>query len=190
MDAVFLDMFKEVANIGTGTAATSLSVMLNKRIDLAVPNVKIVKFQELDLGEDKVVAVISEIFGEISGVIMYISTVESLKNITKILTGMGDNEAELTEMELSAVSEIGNILFNSYLTSMTQLFNIKYNATVPAICSDMMQTIYSIPATLMAKYSDRAVIVESIIKIEELNIKGDILFIPDENFLTYIKGMI
>ncbi len=190
MEEYFIDIFKEVSNIGTGTAATSLSVLLNKKVGIDLPEVEIVRFSDIDFGERKVVAVISEAYGEISGLMMFITSVESIKEITSTLMGGMKSEGdEINEMEMSAIKEIGNIMFNSYFTSLTKLFNIEYNATIPEVCVDMLQTIYTIPATLMAKYADRAVIVESVIKIDDISLDAQIAFVPDEKFVNYIIGI-
>src|SRR5690625_6711884 len=64
-----LDMLKEIGNIGAGNAATSLSKLINKRVDMQVPSVKIVPFEEVMNiigGPDQmIVAILFQIQGDI-----------------------------------------------------------------------------------------------------------------------------
>ena len=46
ISSLHLDILKEIGNIGAGNAATALSNLLNKKIDMNVPNVRIVSFDE------------------------------------------------------------------------------------------------------------------------------------------------
>ena len=36
-----LDLLKEIGNIGSGNAATSLSQMINMKVDMQVPNIEV-----------------------------------------------------------------------------------------------------------------------------------------------------
>ena len=47
LDNVQLDVLKEIGNIGSGNAATALSKLVNKKIDMEVPRVKILEFKEV-----------------------------------------------------------------------------------------------------------------------------------------------
>ena len=71
-----LDVLKEVANIGAGNAATALSELINKKINMKVPQVRIIPFGCLDevIGgvETLTVGVYMEFKGEIDGTIMFI----------------------------------------------------------------------------------------------------------------------
>ena len=73
LDEMYLDVLKEIGNIGAGNAATSLSKILGKKIDMAVPKVNIIKFNEVEEivgGADTLVAgVYLEFTGDIEGTI-------------------------------------------------------------------------------------------------------------------------
>lgn len=117
-----MDVLKEVGNIGAGNAATALSQLLNKPIDMAVPKVQLLSFEEITdkVGgaEELVYAVFLRVEGEAPGNLFFILTPEAASSLLSRIAGIevsgGD---ELSEMELSALSEIGNILAGSYLSS-------------------------------------------------------------------------
>ena len=70
-----LDVLKEIGNIGAGNAATALSILLDKPIDIGVPNVKILPFDRISEitgdPEQEVIAVFLAIEGEIGGNIFF-----------------------------------------------------------------------------------------------------------------------
>lgn len=118
-----LDVLREVGNIGAGNAATALSKLISKEIDMKVPQVKIIPFDEISdfVGgaETLVVCVFLRMLGDIPGNMFFIISVDSAKNLLEELLGMTAQDAEVfNDMELSALNEIGNILTGSYLSSL------------------------------------------------------------------------
>ncbi len=80
-----LDVLKEVGNIGAAHAATSLSQLLNRKIDMHVPNVKLVSFDEMfDLagGAETIVAgIFLRIEGDLSGSMFFVLPVGISKSL-------------------------------------------------------------------------------------------------------------
>lgn len=76
LDNIQIDVLREIGNIGSGNAATALAKMLNKRVNMDVPQVKVLQFQEVSdiLGgaEIPVVGLLLRVTGDISGSIMFI----------------------------------------------------------------------------------------------------------------------
>ena len=73
LSSMQLDALREVFNIGSGNAATSLSFLLNRKIDMGIPNIKIVRLEEIlenDLNNE-VIAVLVKVIGEAPGNILY-----------------------------------------------------------------------------------------------------------------------
>ena len=81
-----IDILKELGNIGSGNAATALATMIEKRVDMKVPQVKILEFKDVSnvLGgeETPVVGIYFEMTGELVGNIMFVLNLESAKNLT------------------------------------------------------------------------------------------------------------
>lgn len=130
-----MDVLKEVGNIGAGNAATALSQLLNKPIDMAVPKVQLLNFEEITdkVGgaEELVYAVFLRVEGEAPGNLFFILSPEAAMNLLSRIAGieLSSNE-ELGEMELSALSEIGNILAGSYLSSLADFTALSMYPTV------------------------------------------------------------
>lgn len=140
------DALGEIINIASGHAATALSQMLNKTVDMGVPTVGIKKFEEVSkrLGEDDevVIATLINVLEGLSGsVLMIVKEKKSKEIASTLLSGM---MAEYDEaMLLSVFQEIGNILGNSYLNAMGDFLGLKMYSSVPFITVDMLFPIIS-----------------------------------------------
>ncbi len=126
----YADVLKEIGNIGVGNAMTALSQMLQCKVDMKVPQVKLLDFAEVGElmgGEEQImVGVYLGVEGDITGSMMFLVEQGSAKHlINKIMMGMASEGEEFTEMELSAMKEVGNIITGAYLNSLSSLTNLK-----------------------------------------------------------------
>ena len=98
-DEMQLDVLKEVMNIGGGNAATSISSMVNKTIDMKVPDVNILSYQELYdqiIHEDEeVYAIVSKIIGEVQGVFLFVLGNDSASKMTEFMLGEKTDNPEI-----------------------------------------------------------------------------------------------
>lgn len=142
-----LDALKEVSNIGAGNAATALSTLLNKKIDMTVPAVNIVEIEEVinSAGEEEVIGVIVRVLGDIQGNILIVLERKKAIEIAAKLTFTENND--LSELGISALCEIGNIVSGAYMNAIAQFTGMEILPTVPAVADDMLSAILS--ATFM-----------------------------------------
>ena len=136
LDSMHLDILREIGNIGAGNATTALSQMINKKIDMGVPQVNVLEFKELAevLGgaENPIVGILIGVEGQINGMMMFVLEQKSAHNLVNMLMGRDiDCFEDFTEMDLSALNEIGNIIAGAYLSSLSTLTNLKIIGTVP-----------------------------------------------------------
>ena len=145
-----IDVLKEIGNIGAGNAATSLGFMLNEDVNISVPELRIEDYNDVinSIGgpEEMIVAVMVNFYGEANGVVLFILSMKDAKCITDILVGEDDDDTPvLSEMKISAVKEIGNILGSAYLGSIAELTGMKIDMSVPYIAVDMTGAILAAP---------------------------------------------
>ena len=183
LNVMQIDVLKEIGNIGAGNAVTALSKMVSKKIDMKVPKVNIVEFKDVaDLvggAEVLVSGIYFQLFGDITGSIMFIIDKTSSKLLTNLLMGKNDFNPELDEMERSALKELGNILAGSYLSSLSSLTGLKINVSVPCLAIDMAGAIMSVPIALFGQVGDHVLLIETEF-IEGSNlVKGNFFLIPD-----------
>lgn len=181
-----LDVLREIGNIGAGNAATALAKMLDKKIDMKVPQIKVMKFSEVSevLGgaENQVVGILLGVQGDIKSSIMFILDLQSSQLLVNILMGRPlTHELEYDEITCSALKEIGNILAGSYLCALSNLTNLRMMPDVPDLAIDMAGAILSVPAIEFSKNSDTVLYIENEFTDGCNSVIGDLFLIPDKD---------
>lgn len=179
----YYDVLKEIGNIGAGNAMTALAQMLQCKVDMKVPQVKLLEFAEVgDMmgGEEQVmVGVFLGVEGEITGSMMFMVEEESARHlIQKITMGMLPEGSEFSEMGLSAMQEVGNIITGAYLNSLSTLTNLKVIPTPPALTVDMAGAILSVPAIQFGIFGDKILLIQSQF-YDDIELDGYFILIPD-----------
>jgi chemotaxis protein CheC len=179
-----LDVLREVGNIGAGHAATALAKLLDKPVDMMVPKVRIVPFEEIaeSVGgvEQVVVAIFLRIDGETPGNMFFILTQESAKRLLRKIVGIEvENDAFYSEMELSALNEIGNILAGSYLSSLADFTNLNMQPTVPSLAIDMAGAILTYGLLQYGEMGDHALLIDTAFLEGKDEVEGHFFLIPD-----------
>ncbi|WP_010269510.1 chemotaxis protein CheC [Paenibacillus senegalensis] len=186
-----MDVLKEVGNIGAGHAATALSTLLNKPVDMSVPAVKIVSFEEISASvggpEQPVVAVFLRVDGECSGSLFLLFAETSARVLMNLLLNKEEGgEGEFTEMELSVLLEIGNILAGSYLSSLSELTGIQLSPSVPSLAIDMAGAILSFGVLSYGEMGDQALFIDTVFLEGGHQLEGSFFFIPDPHTFSHL----
>ena len=179
----YYDVLKEIGNIGAGNAMTALSQMLQCKVDMKVPQVKLLDFNEVGAlmgGEEQVmIGVFLGVEGDITGSMMFMVQEDSARHlIQKITMGMLPEGTEFEEMGLSAMREVGNIITGAYLNSLSTLTNLKIYPTPPALTVDMAGAILSVPAIQFGIFGDKILMIQSQF-YDEIELDGYFILIPD-----------
>lgn len=189
---LILDVLREIGNIGAGNAATSLAKMIDKKVDMKVPVVKILEFDEVPeiLGgpENVVCGIFFKIEGDITGSIMFVLDQISAMNLVNLL--MPRDNSDFDEFTISALQEIGNILSGAYISSLSGLTNLKITISVPALAIDMAGAILSVPAIHFGQMSDNVLIIQNeFIETQEAKkVDGYFFLIPDMESYEVLLG--
>ncbi|WNF35438.1 chemotaxis protein CheC [Bacillaceae bacterium IKA-2] len=185
-----LDVLKEVGNIGAGHAATALSRLLNKTIDMKVPAVRVVSFEEITElvggSENVVAAIYLRIEGDAPGNMFFMLPVEEASILIQTLTGEEDFDLEVppcSELGISALHEVGNILAGSYLSAFSDFTKLNMHPSVPALSVDMAIAILSYGLLELSRVGDCAIVIETEIleKVDENSHRttGHFFLLPD-----------
>ncbi len=184
IDNMQYDVLREIGNIGAGNATTALSQMINAKIDMKVPKVDLLEFKELsDIvggAENLVVGILFTLEGQIEGMMMFMLDMTASRHLVNQLMGgdMSNTSIEFNEIEVSALSEIGNIIAGAYLSSLSTLTNILITASVPYMAIDMAGAILSVPAIEFGKIGDKALLIETEFGDEDIAVNGYFILIP------------
>lgn len=190
-----MDVLKEVGNIGAGNAATALSRLLNKPIDMAVPKVQMLPFEAIAErvggSENIVCAVFFRVEGEAPGNLFFIMSPAAAKRLLERLAGFEFNEEEeFSEMEWSALAEIGNILAGSYLSSLADFTSLSMMPTVPALALDMAGAILGYGLLQFGEMGDSALLIDTTFIEGQDEVEGQFFLIPDpESFGKIFKSL-
>lgn len=179
LNGMQLDALKEVSNIGAGNAATALSMMLNKKVDMTVPAVNVVRLQDIvELnGEEEVAGTVVRVLGDIAGNILLVFEKDTSENIISKL--VGSKEAPDSEMGSSVLCEIANIISASYMNSIAQLTNLAIAPSVPAVSYDMLGAILTTTFIESNQYDEYILDIETVFLDDtEENIGGHFYYIP------------
>lgn len=184
MEEQYFDVLKEIGNIGAGNATTALSQMLGSKVDMKVPQVKLLEFKDVGTtmgGEDQIVAGIYLVVeGDITGSIMFMQKKESAKvMVSKLMGGMPSEGDDFSEMEKSALKEIGNIITGAYLNSLSTLTGLKIFPSVPDLCIDMAGALLSVPAIEFGTIGDKLLLIQTDFT-DDVELSGYFVLVPDE----------
>ncbi|HZK57642.1 MAG TPA: chemotaxis protein CheC [Clostridia bacterium] len=194
LNNIHLDVLQEIGNIGAGNAVTALASMINKKVDMDVPSVKILDFRDVSTilgGEEIVVSgVYFGITGDIEGNIMFLLDIKSAKTLINILMDRDNKTETLDEMDKSALQEIGNILSGAYISSLSSLTGLDIKISVPLLCIDMAGAILSVPAIQFGHAGDKVLLVETVLQDGDNTVTGNFLLIPEtDSFPTLLNSL-
>ena len=188
INSMYFDVLKELGNIGAGNATTAVATMLNLTIDMKVPKVELKAVEDLGSAicseEETIVGIFLEVQNDISGSMMFLMRLNSAHYlVNRLMGGMGADgsaQGEFSEMELSAMKEIGNIIAGSYLSALSTMTNLVITPSVPYIAVDMAAAILSVPAIQFGQFGDDALLIETEFG-DDVMMEGYFILLPDED---------
>lgn len=191
LDLYKLDVLQEVGNIGAGNAATALSKMLNSKINVTIPNVRVLDFDEISyaLGGNNIVAlgVSIDLIDEMHGRLLQIF---QKSFVEKILNNFYHKQVEelenLDEMDRSVVSEVGNITTAAYANALAVLSGMRINITPPKQYTDEVGRLLHIPSAEIDEYGESVLFIDVNFSIEDQEFKSNMILELDLKSLTYL----
>lgn len=188
MSQEYFDILREIGNIGAGNATTALAQMLQCKVDMSVPKVALLEFKDVGEamgGEEQVMAgIYLGVEGDITGSIMFLLEKNSARFLVSKLMGMEMEGDEFSEMEFSALKEVGNIITGAYLNSLSALTNLVIFPSIPDVTVDMAGAIMSVPAIQFGALGDKMLLIQTQF-FDEVAIDGYFILIPDME--SYVK---
>jgi chemotaxis protein CheC len=173
-----LDGLREISNIGSGTAATALSSMLGRDVDLKVPRALALDLADaveaVGSPEDEVTAVVLGVIGDLDATVVLLFDPASAVTVCTLL-GVDPDDSE---MALSALGEIGNILGSSYIGAMGQMAGLELEPRPPLAIADMLGAIVASALASTAMDTDLALLLDSEMLVEGEECTFGVLFVP------------
>lgn len=181
----YVDVLKEIGNVGAGNAMTAIASMLGIRIDMNVPKVELLEVSKLGSAicpeEEIIVGIFLEVQTDINGSMMFLMKMDSARFLVNKLMGRNtEDEKEFDEMDLSALKEIGNIIAASYLNALSVMTNLMITPSIPYIAVDMAASILSVPAISFGQFGDNALLIQTEFG-DDVMISGYFILMPEQD---------
>lgn len=174
-----VDVLKEVINIGGGQVATSISKIFNKRVEMSVPMINQMTYEEvfeqMTPAEKIVKAVQIQIQGELDGQFLLIMDENGIYDLDQTYKEVLQENKELAH---SAMSELANILVNQFLQSIAQLLEIQVKSSVPHLTEDMFGSLLASAYLEEFQYDDRVWIFKNQFLMKDKKWDADLYFVP------------
>lgn len=183
-----LDGLREVANIGAGHAATALSQLTNRRIMVGVPQVKVLRIDEIadmiGTGEEVVAGVAMQMLGDLTGRTVQIFPKDTAEKVAGILIGRDDVRFPegFGDLEQSALKEVGNILGGAYLNALSDFLGLLLLMSVPGLAMDVTAAVLKSTFLEFQEDRDYVFVVETLFNMDgvEHELRGHFLLVPDD----------
>ena len=188
-----LDALREVANIGAGHAATALSQMVNTRIMVDIPEIRIVPIEEVGTlvgAPDQIVsAVVMQLMGDVTGRTLQIFPWRSAVQLTSVLLNRRQvvRPEDFGEVEQSTLKEVGNILVGAYINALSEFMGLMLFMSPPAIAIDTAQAVLTTSSINFGNQHDYVFAVNTRLGMDDsTEMGGYFLLLPDEASLKVI----
>ena len=185
------DLLKEIGNIGTGNAATAISFMINRKVEISVPEVEVVPVSQVIFvaqdPEEVVVGVKMPVRGDLEGDVLLIMGSIVAKKIAEILLGSAPEDLlQIDEFSLSALKEVGNIMCGTYVSALANFLDLKIETLPPDLVVDMISAIFAEVSIQDVEGEEEVVLVETLLRIEGEELTSYMMLIPKPGFLNKI----
>lgn len=187
-----LDFIKELANVGGGNAATSISQLIKKPVNMTLPIIDLIDYEELyetTMAEDTVVnAVIMKMFGDAEGTFLFVTSDGSLNDLINMMMPAGIVLTD--ELSQSGIKELVNILVTSFVNAISKLVNINIISSVPVLTMEMFGAILSGVYMESEQYDENIMIIKNEFLYNGDIIQGTLYFVPKPGVLTSLFEII
>ena len=155
-----LDALRELANIASGTAATSLSQLLGREVDLSVPEAFALPVADaVEASGDPaspITGIVLPVEGDTAGVVLLLVQPEGAATLCNLL-----GVEQGTEVGDSALGEVGNILTAAYLMALSAMTGLSMLPGTPHVLNDLLGAIVSSVLAQTVGHGETALVLDS-----------------------------
>ncbi|MBU1872003.1 MAG: chemotaxis protein CheC [Candidatus Omnitrophica bacterium] len=178
------DALKEIGNICSGNAATALSQLLNRKISIVVPRIHFIPIEDVPVavgGPDRlVVGLFLRVLGDLPSTILFVFSQKDALSLASLMTSKQVSSASvITELDRSALKEIGVILANAYLGSLSSFVGMGLVPCVPELIVDMAGAMVDFLLIELSCVSKFALLIESRFQEVSTSLIGHFFLIPN-----------
>lgn len=193
LNDVQLDVMREVSNIGAGNACTALSVLLGRPVDMSVPHVHIMGYEDTKNhigGEDsRVLGLKVSVTDDLEGMMLQVvhkDFAELLINTfyPKSIASVDD----LDDMDASVLNEMANITSGAYANSLASLTNMFVNIGTPDHVAGTIDEIMAMPLEKYIGDGGKVLVIDEQFLIDQEKITSNMLLVLESESLKKLLG--
>ena len=191
LNSTEIDTRREIGSIGTGNAATALSQLLGREVRIALPEVRIMGYNEaiewIGGAEEITAGVLVKLGGQINGIMLSVQQLEFANLILQSTLGETVQDySDLHSMEASALIEVGNIMISTFINALSGLSGVSVEMTVPAFAIDMQGAILAVPMAEYGGQSDYIMTIGGEFICDGTQVPCRLLLSPDIRSLNFL----
>ncbi|TMN23597.1 chemotaxis protein CheC [Lentibacillus cibarius] len=194
-----IDVLREVMNVGAGNAATSMSRLIDKKVEMQIPSVNMLPFEQvMDLfgGPDAPVAgMMVTVSGEVGGQVFFILNLDDAQTFLRKMTDqpfLRLQTGRMDELTQSALEEAGNMIICAYVAALSDFTGLSIRPSIPSVTIDMAGAMLSHGLIEVSPHTDFAIIMDTEISTSDVTngMNGHFLFLPNPgSFNEFIKSV-
>ena len=182
LGAMHLDVLRELGNIGSGNAATSLASLLNATVDIEVPSISLMHYdnvaKHIGSPEERMISLSLMLEGDLDGVMLQITQPSFIERVINAFYPKEIHSVDdLDAMDLSAIQEIGNISTAAYVNSLAQLTNTFINISPPKPLIDTLDNIIQNAADQFVEIGEQVLYIDENLFIAGTEVKSSMILI-------------
>lgn len=189
-----LDVLNEIGNIGAGHAATALSLLMGRKVDMTVPETKYLSIEagcaELSREGEVGIGVEVGLSGAIDGLTLLTVDENSARHLLTAFGDMLSGQGLDDELAQSALMEIGNIVTGSFLTAITDMLGASASAVPPRYIHDYFDAFVCNVVVAGCRNVDGLLVFKTEFRVDERSVSGDLAFIPSQEAFALIMNKI
>ena len=178
-----IDALRELINIGVGRAAGALNDMVGAHVELRVPSVRLVSPTDIKeattwVNEQELATVRMGFSGEIQGTTELVFPADSASKLVVLLAGEEVGTPDLDSLRAGALTEVGNILLNAVMGSITNVLERHISYELPTYSEetpeDLVEAVRSQADAAVLLAQTHFLVGQSHSSLEQEKIEGEV----------------
>ncbi|MBN1502181.1 chemotaxis protein CheC [Candidatus Woesearchaeota archaeon] len=184
------NILKEVGSIGMGHASTALAQLLNTKINISLPEIKLIKIQDISnfFPEGEILlGVVLKVLGDINGKIFYLFKKAEAYKLIDLIHNKNPSESLTEEMKVSIIKEVSNIMSGSYLNALSKFISLTLLPSIPHLAMDTAASIFDL-ASMSDEETTSLILIQSKLSMQDTDysILGSMVLELRQDQLTHL----
>ena len=183
-----LDVMREIGNIGAGNACTALSGLIGTPIDMSVPRVQLLGIDSTSDylgGDDKeVLGIRIDVKADVTGMMYHIVNKRFAERlINTFYEKKLDTIKSIDEMDMSVISEMGNITSGAYANALATLSGYVVDIGTPTPGGYSISEILKVPIETFGEVDDKILVVDEQFIIDSEKLTSNMILVLEKDSL-------